>query len=138
MLDLAIKLAVSAHKGQLDKAGKPYILHPLNLMLKFSEEELQIVSILHDVIEDSEITLEYLSELGFSKSVVDALDALTKKSHEDYVDFISRISENLIATRVKIEDLTHNLDITRLDTVRSDDLLRIEKYHNALFFLRNR
>lgn len=138
MLDLAIKLAADAHAGQLDKAGKPYILHPLSLMLKFEEEELQIVSVLHDVIEDSEITLGYLSELGFSKSVVDALDALTKRAPEDYVDFINRVSKNLIATRVKIEDLTHNLDITRLDIVRSDDLSRIEKYHNALVFLRNR
>lgn len=138
MLELAIKLAVDAHAGQLDKAGKPYILHPLSLMLKFREEELQIVSILHDVIEDSDMTLGYLSELGFSKSVVEALDALTKRAREDYMDFITRVSENLIATRVKIEDLTHNLDLTRLDIVRPDDLSRIEKYHKALVFLRNK
>ena len=134
-LDKAIKLACNAHAGQLDKAGKPYILHPLRLMLKFQNKQEQVVAVLHDTIEDSDMILEDLASFGFSELIIDALDCLSKRKNEEYEDFIKRIVPNELARKIKIEDIKDNLDLTRIESINSEDLKRVLKYHNSLRIL---
>jgi len=134
-LDIAIETALNAHVGQVDKAGQPYILHPLRLMLRLTNEDERIVAVLHDVVEDSELTIDDLSLRGFSKRIVTAIDCLSKKESENYNDYISRLSDNKLATKIKIEDLRDNLDITRIESIGEKDLSRLRKYHRALMFL---
>ena len=131
-LDQAINIAIKAHSGQTDKAGKPYILHPLRLMFQFDTETEMIVAVLHDVIEDSDITCDDLKSAGFSDEVINAIDCLTKRKNENYDRFILRISKNDLARKIKIEDIKDNLDLTRLNQMTEKDLKRIEKYHRAL------
>lgn len=131
-IEKAIALALEAHRGQSDKAGKPYILHPLRLALKFENEEEMVVAVLHDVVEDSDLTLQDLSDLGFSNTVTDAIGCISKAPGESYDGFISRVLSNEIARRVKIEDIKDNLDLTRLQNVSEEDLKRVKKYHRAL------
>lgn len=134
-LDKAIAIACKAHKGQVDKAGQPYILHPLRLMLNFDNEDQRIIAVLHDVVEDSDVSLNNLKAEGFSEEILEAINCLSKKPGENYQDFILRISKNDLASAVKIEDINDNLDVTRIDKLSSEDLVRIEKYHRALKFL---
>ena len=134
-LDTAVQIASRAHAGQFDKAGQPYILHPLRVMLCFESENEMIVSVLHDVIEDSQVTINDLLHEGFSEAIIDAISCLTKKADEDYFDFIARVSKNKLAKSVKIEDLKDNLKLSRLREVTDGDLWRIAKYHKALKFL---
>lgn len=134
-LDQAISIATKAHAGQLDKAGQPYILHPLRLMLKFQAKDEMIVAVLHDVVEDSAFTLESLKDYGFSEVIINAIESLTKNKGETYEDFISRVSSNDLAKKIKIEDIRDNLDLTRLDKITEKDLARVEKYHRALKLL---
>jgi len=131
-LNKAVILASEAHNGQVDKAGKPYILHPLRLMSKFSTEEEQIIALLHDVVEDSTMTFEELESYGFAKPILEALNCLTKRENEKYEDFIGRISSNSLATKVKISDIKDNMDLTRLKAITDKDLERVKKYHKAL------
>lgn len=131
-VEKAIAMATEAHAGQYDKSGQPYILHPLRLMFRFEGQAEMIVAVLHDVVEDSEISLEDLKEKGFSDEIVDAIDCLSKKEGEDYDNFILRVSENSLARTIKIEDLKDNLNVVRLKEVTDKDLQRIEKYHKAL------
>ena len=135
-LETAIKLAVDAHQGQTDKAGKPYILHPLRLMMQCETEALQIVAVLHDVIEDSDITPANLRNLGFSDEVVGALSCLTKQKGEDYFAFISRAMSNPLARRVKELDLIDNMNSSRLTELSDTDVARLRKYIAALAQLR--
>jgi len=132
MLEVALSIALESHNGQLDKAGQIYILHPLRLMMKFSNMEERIVAVLHDVVEDSDVTLDDLASKGFSKKVISAIGCLTKKENETYDNFINRIIVNDLARKVKIEDIKDNLDITRIHTINDVDLQRIVKYHQAL------
>ncbi len=134
-LEKAIAIAIDAHSGQVDKASQPYILHPLRLMFKFQVEVEMIVAVLHDVIEDSNISLDDLKVDGFSTQVIDAIDCLSKRDGECYEDFILRLSINDLARKVKIEDVKDNLDLTRLEHVRNKDLVRIDKYHRSLMLL---
>jgi (p)ppGpp synthase/HD superfamily hydrolase len=136
-LDHAIAIAIKAHSGQVDKAGQPYILHPLRIMFKFQSEDEMIVAVMHDVVEDSEVTFSNLNEKGFSDKVIDAIECLTKRTNEDYESFIMRASKNSIAKKIKIEDIRDNLDLTRLHKITEKDLQRIEKYHRALKMLTN-
>ncbi|MCF6202161.1 MAG: GTP pyrophosphokinase [Methylococcaceae bacterium] len=131
-LDKAIKLACEFHSGQEDKAGKPYILHPLRLMLKFQKKQEQVVAVLHDVVEDCDVTLEDLANKGFSELVIDALDCLSKRENEAYEAFIKRIFPNELARKIKIEDIKDNLDLTRIESINNEDLKRAMKYHKAL------
>ncbi|PAU66561.1 GTP pyrophosphokinase [Pseudomonas sp. PIC25] len=131
-IDKALEISCKTHSGQIDKGGEPYILHPLRLMLKFQDEESRIVAVLHDAIEDGEITTQHLEQAGFSEKIILAIECLTKKTGESYDDFLSRIIDNDLARRIKIEDIKDNLDITRLKTIDNKDLDRIKKYHNAL------
>jgi (p)ppGpp synthase/HD superfamily hydrolase len=135
ILDVAIAFAAKAHAGQLDKAGKPYILHPLRLMMKFDELEEQLASLLHDVVEDGDVTLDELRGLGIPEVTVVAIDCLTKRPGETYEQFISRIRPNPLATKVKIADIRDNLDLTRLPALQEKDLERAAKYHQALLYL---
>ena len=134
-LEQAISIAVKAHAGQVDKAGQPYILHPLRLMLKFNSTDAMIVAVLHDVVEDSSIMIQELEGFGFSDVVVDAVASLTRKRGESYEDFVLRASKNELARMVKIEDVKDNLNLTRLSTITDKDLVRIQKYHSALMVL---
>jgi (p)ppGpp synthase/HD superfamily hydrolase len=134
-VEKALKLALEIHTGQVDKAGKPYILHPLRLMSKFSTDDEMITALMHDDVEDGDITLADLEELGFNKYVVSAIDCLTKRDNESYEAFISRINQNSLAKKIKIEDLKDNMDLTRLDSISDKDIARVKKYHKALSVL---
>lgn len=131
-LEDAIALALQVHRGQLDKAGQPYILHPLRVLLRMKSPEDRIAAVLHDVIEDSEHTLETLREMGFPDTVLTALDCLTRRDGESYADFIARAKQNPIARRVKIADLEDNLDVRRLRSVGEKDAERLDRYLVAL------
>ncbi|REL26622.1 HD domain-containing protein [Thalassotalea euphylliae] len=134
-LDKAIAIATQAHAEQKDKSGMPYILHPLRVMLKFKNEDEMAIAVMHDVVEDSDVTVEELRIKGFSNLVIDAIDCLTKRPGENYEHFIHRIMGNELATKVKIEDIKDNLNITRLKSLNNKDVARIEKYHRALNLL---
>ena len=113
----------------------PYILHPLWLMLRFESVDAMIVAVLHDAIEDSELTLDDLAREGFSPAVIDAVDALTHRPAESYDDYLRRVRANELARRVKLVDLEHNMDLRRIESVSKKDLERIHKYHKARRFL---
>ena len=147
-LEDAIKLALRAHRGQTDKAGQPYILHPLRVMLSLEAEEERMVGVLHDVVEDTRnnaaedrITFEKLREWGYPCSVVEALEHVTKlpeeEGEEGYARFIGRAKGNALARRVKLADLADNLDVSRL-TPPLDDWARrrLNRYLDALRALR--
>lgn len=138
MIEIAIALALECHRGQKDKAGKPYILHPLRLMLKFRDEAQQVTAVLHDVVEDGDITLDELRARGISDEVVEAVDCLSRRKGEDYMAFIARINGNPLARAVKIADLKDNMDVTRLQQLTPRDLERIAKYHRALAILQGK
>ena len=133
-LQRAIEIALEAHKGALDKGGNPYILHPLRLMLQMDSEEEMIVAILHDVVEDSEKwSFDKLHKEGFSKKIINSLRSVTKANeNEDYEKFIDRSVKDKIGRKVKIADISDNLDISRLKEVTDKDILRINKYKKAL------
>ena len=131
----ALLIATQAHQTQTDKAGQPYILHPLRLMMQFQQEDLQIVALLHDVVEDSDTTLDDLRTAGFAELIIQAVDALTRRKGEDYQAFIARAAKNPLAASVKIADLTDNLDVKRLPLLTEKDFQRLTKYRAALKFL---
>ena len=131
-LDRAIELAKQHHEGQTDKAGKPYIEHPLRVMNQVESEEEKIVAVLHDIVEDTDISLDDLRNEGFSEEVVSAVECLTKQDGENYDSYIERISFNPLAVKIKLADLEDNRDLTRLPEVTDKDLERIEKYDKAL------
>lgn len=132
VLDAAIALACRVHAGQLDKSGKPYILHPLRLMLQVEDLNSQLAAVLHDVIEDGNILLDDLREIGLPETVVEAIGCLTKRPGETYEAYIERIGEVELARRVKLRDLRDNMDTTRLAALSPTDLERLAKYHRAL------
>jgi (p)ppGpp synthase/HD superfamily hydrolase len=131
----AIALAAKAHEGQRDKAGAPYVLHPLRVMFQLSTDEERIAAVLHDVVEDTPWTLDGLRAEGFSENVVNAVDALTRREDEDYEVFVRRAAENPLARRVKIADLRDNLDLSRIANPTERDRKRVEKYERALAIL---
>ncbi|OWR30863.1 GTP pyrophosphokinase [Saccharibacillus sp. O23] len=128
----AIALAAQYHEGQTDKGGRPYIFHPLRLMLKALTEEEQIVAVLHDTIEDTDLTLDDLRRDGFSNEIVEAVDRLSRRDDETYHEFILRIKKNRLASRVKILDLQDNMDLTRIKKPSEKDQKRLAKYSRAL------
>lgn len=130
-LEQAIELAVTHHKGQKDKAGKPYILHPLRVLTAMETEEEQIVAVLHDVVEDTVVTIEDLKEDGFSENVLRVLRLLTKKPDDEYFKYVKRIANNAIARKVKLADLEDNMDLSRLPMITDDDRARLIKYKKA-------
>ena len=135
-LDLAIKIATDAHAGQVDKGGQPYILHALRVMLSVETEDERIVAVLHDVVEDTEITANDLYWMhGFKPDIMIAVVALTRGKNEDYFDFIRRCMGNPLARAVKIADIRDNLDPKRGLPSDTKALDRAEKYRRALRLL---
>jgi GTP diphosphokinase / guanosine-3',5'-bis(diphosphate) 3'-diphosphatase len=131
-LERAIAIACEAHAGQVDKAGQPYILHPLRLMLRMSTEAERITAVLHDVVEDSAFTLEDLMAERFALEVVRAVDALSRREGEEYMEFVRRAAADPIAGPVKRVDLEDNLDLTRIPNPSVRDLERMRRYQRAL------
>lgn len=134
-LEEAIAIAAQAHRGQTDRAGAPYILHPLRMMLSLRTDDERMAAVLHDVVEDTDWTLDALRERGFSAVVVDAVDHLTRRAGESYEDFVRRAARHPVARRVKVADLEDNMDTRRLGTVTPGDGERLARYHRAWRFL---
>lgn len=137
MTKKAIKLMYEKHKDQVDKAGMPYVLHPLHVAEQMSEENRTAVALLHDIVEDTDVTLEQLAAMGFPQEVLEALNCLTHSEGVEYFDYVKNIGKNEIATDVKLADLEHNSDLTRLNEVTEWDLLRVEKYKKCIEYLSN-
>lgn len=135
LMKKALEVAQDAHKNQFDKSGKPYITHPLHLSKQMDDEYSVCVALMHDVVEDSSYTFEDLENLKFPKEIIEALRLLTHNKDEDYLDYIKRIKENPLARKVKIADLKHNSDLSRLNDVTEKDLERLKKYKQALAIL---
>lgn len=131
---LASKIAYEAHKNQVDKAGVPYIFHPIHIAEGMTTEIACIVALLHDVVEDSNITLDDLSKY-FDSMIIEALKVLTKDNDDSYEEYIKKVKTNEIATIVKLRDLEHNMDLTRFDKVTEDDIKRNKKYEDAISYL---
>jgi len=134
-LERAIALAAEAHAGQVDKAGEAYILHPLRLMLSLDTEVERKLAVLHDVVEDSGITLEQLRSEGFGEDVLSAIDALTNRDGESKMDAAARAKRNPIALRVKLADNADNQDMTRLGDPTDEDRERLAEYRRVREFL---
>jgi len=131
----ALKLCFKAHKDQVDKSGIPYVFHPFHLAEQMETEETIIVALLHDIIEDTEYTIEDLIKEGFDKTVVDAVALMTHADGVDYMQYIAAIKQNPIAKAVKLADLRHNSNISRLDVIDEKAYERRKKYLEVLEFL---
>ena len=136
-IERAIKMAVDAHMGQKDKAGAPYILHPLRVMASVEGEAEKIVAMLHDVVEDTSITIEDLERAGFSTEVCDGVKALTKIDGELYEAYLERVKHNPIANRVKLADIQDNMNLLRLPELTPELFQKYDKYHRAWNYLRS-
>jgi (p)ppGpp synthase/HD superfamily hydrolase len=128
IIKTALEIAIKVHEGQLDKGGNPYIGHPIFVANKMQTTNEIVVALLHDVCEDSEVTFDNLEKSGFSSEIVSAIKAITKIKGEKYGDYLERVKHNKIASLVKIEDMKHNSDLSRLKSLSEEDLKRKEKY----------
>ena len=135
MIDIALAIAKKAHAGQVDKAGIDYIQHPLYVANQVKTEQEKSVALLHDVIEDSDVTADDLLASGLSNEVVTAVQTLTKKKGQSYQDYLEKVKSNNLARVVKLADLKHNSDLSRLKTVSNTDYERVKKYKNAIRYL---
>lgn len=135
-LEKAIALAVTAHQGQTDKAGQPYILHPLRVMRRVKGGGARVAAVLHDVLEDSPLTARDLRRAGISSVIIRAVAALSRRPGESYTAFVRRAGRNPLARQVKIADLEDNMDIRRLRRVTVRDRNRLNKYLRAWHYLR--
>lgn len=133
----ALKISFQAHKNQLDKSGIPYVYHPFHLAEQMDDEYSVCVALLHDVVEDTEMTIDDLTEQGFPPEVTEALLLMTHDDSVPYMDYIKKIKTNSLATKVKLADLEHNSDLTRLDEINDAALERADKYRQAMFLLRS-
>ena len=131
----ALKLCFEAHKDQVDKSGLPYVFHPFHLAEQMQDENTTIVALLHDVVEDTDYTLDDLRAMGFGDEVMEALSYMTHDPAVPYMEYVAKIRENDIARRVKLADLRHNSDITRLDSIGQRALDRVAKYAQAIRLL---
>lgn len=131
----ALQVCFDAHKDQVDKSGIPYVFHPFHLAEQMDTEDTITVALLHDVVEDSSYTPDDLKAMGFSAVVLDALALLTHDPDEPYMAYVARIKENPVARAVKLADLRHNSDTTRLTTITPKDEERAKTYREAIAFL---
>lgn len=131
LIEEALRCALRAHAGQTDKAGAPYITHPLRVMARFQDPILQAAALLHDAVEDSEITVSELRSLGFPEKVVGLVDLLTRRDGESYMSFVSRLAADFSALKIKKADLEDNMNISRLTVMTKDDFAQLAKYHKA-------
>lgn len=134
MTKKAMTIAYNAHMDQFDKAGVPYIFHPIHLAEQMDNEIECVVALLHDVVEDTNVTFKQL-EKEFSSDIIDILKLLTHDKKIDYMKYIEKLKSNSIAKKVKIVDVKHNLDETRLEKITKEDILRRNKYKKALEYL---
>ena len=137
-LDAAIALAASKFVNKFDKSGEPYILHCLQVMQnvkKYNDVELEIAAVLHDIVEDTDISFDDLEERGYSPRVIKIIKHVTREDEISYDDEIARICNDQDSIKVKMADLEHNSSILRLKGIRQKDLERIQKYHKAYFIL---
>lgn len=135
LIKQALQLCFDAHVDQRDKTGLPYIYHPLHLAYQLESEYEIVTALLHDVVEDTNYTFDDLLNMKYPKEIVEALTYLTHKDDVSYEDYIKNIKNNPLARKVKIADLRHNSDLTRLNTVSEKDLKRRQKYLNAIKYL---
>ena len=138
MLNKAITLAKKAHEGQVDKGGNPYIGHPLRVMNQGENDEEKIVGVLHDAVEDSDLTLEDLRVAGFSDRIVEAVDAITKREEEKRKDYLKRVGDNPLALKVKIADMSDNADILRIPNPTDKDRERTRIYQKNILKLQKK
>ncbi len=131
----AMKLCFDAHKDQVDKSGLPYVFHPFHLAEQMTDEETTITALLHDVVEDTAYTLDDLRGIGFPESVMTAIGLMTHDDGTPYLEYVARLKDNRIARTVKLADLRHNSDMSRLDVVDEKALTRAEKYKKAIALL---
>jgi (p)ppGpp synthase/HD superfamily hydrolase len=136
LLEKAIEIALRAHAGQKGKDGSPYILHPLRVMTRVGTDEERIAAVLHDVVEDSDVTLDDLRQAGFSEKVLTTVKLLTHEEGVSYEDYVNRLKSDPMARRIKLADLEDNSDIRRLSGIEEKDLERLRKYHRAWQILR--
>ena len=131
----ALRLASEAHRGQFDKSGVPYVFHPLHLAEQMDDEDSIVAALLHDVVEDTAYSLEDLRAMGFPARALEAVALLTHDPAEPYLSYVVRVKENPVARRVKLADLRHNSDLSRIQKVTARDLERVEKYAAAIRLL---
>lgn len=131
----AMKLCFEAHKNQTDKSGIPYVFHPFYLAEQMQTEDATVVALLHDVVEDTDYTLQDLAEMGFGETVITALSLLTHDPAVEYMDYVQAIKNNPVAKAVKLADLRHNSDPTRVESPDEAMLARWEKYRQAIALL---
>ena len=131
LYDKALQIAVRAHKGQKDKAGHDYILHPIRVSERCDDPRAKIVALLHDTIEDTNVTADYLREEGFTEEIVEAVLAVTRREGEEYDDYVRRAAQNELGRMVKRADLEDNMGIRRLPELTDRDVERLRKYLRA-------
>ena len=131
----AMKFCYEAHKGQVDKTGVPYAFHPFHVAEQMTDEATTVVALLHDVVEDTEYTLEDIAALGFGQDIVGAVALMTHEDDVPYLDYVARLKSNPLARAVKLADLAHNSDLSRLGTVDDETRRRLEKYKKAIALL---
>lgn len=134
-LERALLIAALAHSGQKDKAGQPYILHPLRMMLKLDNDEERIVALLHDVLEDTAVSLDELQEAGFAEPVLEAVQVLSRQPGESRMQAAMRAAQNPLALKVKLADNADNLDVKRLPSLTEADNERLREYRKIRRFL---
>ena len=132
--ELALQIAQKAHAGQVDKAGKDYILHPMTVASYMDTDTEKTIAYLHDVLEDTDVTVDALRKV-FPNEIVDTLITLTHRKDESYFEYIQRVSKSKLAKKVKVADLLHNLDITRIKEPTKQDYERLEKYKKSILYL---
>ena len=131
----ALKLCFEAHKDQTDKTGLPYVFHPFHLAEQMTDEYTTVTALLHDVVEDTDYTLNDLKEMGYPDEVIQALSLLTHDDGSEYMDYVKRLKNNSIARAVKLADLKHNSDLSRYDTIDNQAIKRTAKYQQAIEIL---
>lgn len=131
----SLKISFNAHKNQVDKSGMPYVFHPFHLAEQMDDEYSVCVALLHDVVEDTDITIEDLRVEGFPKEIINAIETMTHNDSVPYLDYVKIIKNNPIARKVKLADLKHNSDLSRLDKIDDKALERVEKYKKAIGIL---
>lgn len=135
MTKKALRLCFEAHKEQVDKSGMPYVFHPFHLAEQMETEETTVVALLHDLVEDTDYTIEDLTAMGFGRNITDAIALMTHTDDVEYMDYVRAIKDNPIAKAVKLADLKHNSDLSRLDTIDEKACKRKERYQEAIELL---
>ena len=132
----AMKLCYEAHKDQVDKSGLPYVFHPAHVAEQMTDEATTIVALLHDVVEDTDYTLEDLAAEGFGKEILEAVALMTHEDDVPYLDYVAKLKDNPIARAVKLADLAHNSDLSRIGEIDEETRKRLEKYKKAIALLK--